>query len=64
MELLFHNQLEKETYKIGHICYLKLIHGKSTLIKSQPNIFIKKGWTQPSNGHLQIFGQQYNSYLF
>jgi hypothetical protein len=33
MELLYHNKLEKETYKTWHTCIIKLSHGKSTLIK-------------------------------
>jgi hypothetical protein len=38
-ELLYHNQLEQETYKTLHTCIINLSHGKSTLIKCEPNIF-------------------------
>ena len=54
-ELLYHKQLEKETYKTVHTFIIKLNHGKSTLLKSKPHIFSDKGETKQSKAHQQNF---------
>jgi hypothetical protein len=55
---------KEETYKTRHTYHLELNHGKSTLLKSKPNIFSDKGELNNQKRNSRIFGQQYSSHLF